>query len=455
MSRGVSDDATKGSELLVVGRDPGARKEVAQQIASQRPGEHRVRAIAPDQLRETARWLDVLAAVVLVGPGDGAADLDLLARLRDVRCSSSILLLVDRAMDAEDTETIVSLLEPALVLDGSPSRFSLASAIDRVVPIKEQVAARKQHRSAPGLLGVSRAIREMSSHIKQISPSRIPVLILGETGTGKEVVARAVHRESGRRARPFVAINCGAFPEALLESELFGSERGAFTGATTDRPGVFEQADGGTLFLDEIGEMPLSMQVKLLRVLEDGEIRRLGATAVRKVDVRIISATHRDLEIDTEQGRFRQDLLFRLNTAQIRVPPLRRRAVDIPFLAQHFAEEFGAENARDITLSEDFITALCQHDYPGNVRELRNAVERAIAMAAPGEAIARAHLPAELDTKPRWPQAGTLKERVTQLETSVIRETLARFDGNRTRSAEALGLSRVGLRQKLKRLGLD
>jgi two-component system response regulator HydG len=219
---------------------------------------------------------------------------------------------------------------------------------------------------------------------------------------------------------------------------------------------MFDAAHGGTLFLDEIGDTSPAMQTKLLRAIEAREIRPVGSTEVRTVDVRIVSATHRDLEEQVARGEFRQDLYYRLNTVTLTVPPLRRRRVDIPFLAQHFAEEFGEVMARRITLDESFFDALARHDFPGNVRELRNAVERAIALATPGEAVSGRHLALAGDAGSlAIPLTGNLRERLEQVEAEAIRVALERAGGNRTQAAKALGLSRLGLRQKLRRLGLD
>jgi transcriptional regulator with PAS, ATPase and Fis domain len=317
--------------------------------------------------------------------------------------------------------------------------------------------ARANHRPAPALLGVSSAIRGVIEQVRQIAPTPIPALILGETGTGKELVARAIHDQSPRQPQPFVAVNCGALPDSLLESELFGHARGAFTGAERDKQGLFEHADGGTIFLDEIGDTSPALQMKLLRVLETKEIRPLGDTRTVRVDVRVVSATHRDLEAAIEEGTFRQDLFYRLNAVTIFVPPLRRRRVDVAFLAQHFAEELGAAHARRITLAEDFLESLASRDFPGNVRELRNAVERAIALATPGEPVTAQHL-----APPSAPRAaevrefeGRLRDLVDRVERDAILAALARFGGNRSRAADALGLTRPGLRYKMRRLGMD
>ncbi len=270
-------------------------------------------------------------------------------------------------------------------------------------------------------------------------------------------MARAIHEQSPRADRPFVAVNCGALPDSLLESELFGHTKGAFTGADRDKRGLFEHADGGTIFLDEIGDTSPALQLKLLRVLEQKEIRPVGGTRTRKLDVRVVSATQRDLESAIEEGSFRADLFYRLNAVSIYVPPLRRRRVDIPFLAQHFAEELGAAHARRITLQENFLESLSRQDFPGNVRELRNAVERAIALAERGEPVTRDPLdrePGKGDAKSRG-LAGTLREIVNRLETETIRASLERFEGNVGLAAEALGLSRPGLRYKMRRLGIE
>jgi transcriptional regulator with PAS, ATPase and Fis domain len=306
------------------------------------------------------------------------------------------------------------------------------------------------------MLGTSARMQEVFAAIRKVATVDAPVLLTGDSGTGKELAARAVHRLSACSSGPFVPINCGAIPDALLESELFGHRRGAFTGADQDKRGLFQEADGGTLFLDEIGEMSPALQVKLLRVLETHEVRPLGGTGTTPVDVRLVSATNRDLEAAVEEGSFRQDLYYRINTVTIYVPPLRRRRVDIPFLAQHFAEEFGSEHARRITLDDEFVETLSRFDFPGNVRELRNAVERSIALAAPDEPVSSRHLVTNTGESLPLPatRTGTLKQRVEQVEREAILEALARFDGNRTRAAESLGLSRQGLRYKMRRLGM-
>jgi len=417
----------------------------------------RAHPIRPNKLSETAALLDYSTALVLLEGGDIASKLDALLPLCELPAGQALIALTSGLEDA-DLEHIIARLKPRVCLPyPTPApllRHAVLSALPQATP---GCGARRQHRPATVLLGVSKAIRDIMDQIRQIAPSRIPVLIRGETGTGKELVARAIHEQSPRAQHPFVAVNCTSLPENLLEAELFGFRKGAFTGAHRDHPGLFVQANHGTLFLDEIGDTSPALQVKLLRAIEEQEIRPIGASESQNVDVRIVSATHQNLEEFIETGEFRQDLFYRLNTVTIDIPPLRRRHVDIPFLAQHFAEELGAEHARRILLDEGFLNALCLHNFPGNVRELRNAVERAIVLARPDEPVTEEHL--RLATgggeNAPLPQIGTLKERVEQLELLTIRKALKHFDGNRTKVAEALGLSRVGLRQKMRRLGLE
>jgi transcriptional regulator with PAS, ATPase and Fis domain len=413
--------------------------------------------IEPRALRDPVPWLDAAAAVAVLGRGDLEDALAELAALRALPAGRALVLALDGA-EGPLVEQALAELAPAQVVARAQDATLLRYAVHRALPSETPGrGARANQRPTPALLGVSGAIREVIEQVRQIAPTHIPALILGETGTGKELVARAIHEESPRAQKPFVAVNCGALPDSLLESELFGHRKGAFTGADRDKRGLFEHAAGGTIFLDEIGDTSPAFQMKLLRVLESKEIRALGDTQTIAVDVRVVSATHRDLDAAIEEGSFRQDLYYRLNAVTIFVPPLRRRRVDIPFLAQHFAEDLGAAHARRITLSEDFLESLSQREFPGNVRELRNAVERAIALAAPGEPVTREHL----EPTPReGGQAvldfeGPLKELVDRVETQAIRAALERAGGNRSRAAEALGITAPGLRYKLRRLGLD
>jgi DNA-binding NtrC family response regulator len=303
-------------------------------------------------------------------------------------------------------------------------------------------------------------MRRVFRLVAKVAPTESPVLITGESGTGKELIARAIHLQSRRSHRPFVTVNAAAIPESLFESELFGHARGSFTGAVSDRVGLFQQADGGTLFLDEIGEMPLAVQVKLLRTLQDGEVRRVGSSESFRVDVRMIAATNRDLKQALAAGTFREDLYFRLNVFHIELTPLRERREDIPLLANYFREKFGRATGRRVDrFSERAQFLLMRYDYPGNVRELENAVERAVALAEGGE-ITHLDLPPSfreprvpmLPTGTAFPYSETMS--LAQLEAEHIRRVLAYFAGNTTRAAKSLGISRSTLWRKMREYGL-
>lgn len=415
-----------------------------------------VRGIDASDLEDPADFIDDVAAVALLRGSSGEQGIVALESLGLFKAGRNLILVLDD-VDEELLESAIARLSPAEITTYPPAAAHLRHTFARLLPDPQPgMGAVPGQRPATALLGVSQAIHGVIEQVKSIANSRIPVLVLGETGTGKEIVARAIHEQSPRANGPFVAVNCSALPDSLLESELFGFERGAFTGAQRTKPGLFEQAHEGTFFLDEIGDTSPALQVKLLRVLETHEIRRLGGSESRHVDVRIVSATHHDMEAEVEHGTFRQDLYFRLNTSTIYIPPLRRRRVDIPFLAQHFAEQLGVELARRITLADDFLHTLERREFPGNVRELRNAVERAIALAGPGEVLSSRHLQV-MGGGPSFnePRAGTLKAAVEQLETQMLREALQQSGGNKTHAAAALGLSRLGLRQKVKRYGLE
>ena len=436
--------------LLLVSTDPDAQKWL-EPVCS----EFQIRQIAPKELDRGPGWVDAALGLAHWREEDGPSALDHLAGLREIPMVERILLIADAA-DPVELGRVIERLAPEAWLPDPPPEHALRLAVRKAVPeIRPGTGARRGQRTATALLGVSAAIRELLEEIRKVAPSRTSILILGETGTGKELAARAVHEESDRKDGPFVAVNCGAMPDSLLESELFGSVKGSYTGADRDRTGLFEQAHGGTLFLDEIGDTTPPLQTKLLRVLEAREVRPVGSETARPVDVRIVSATHQDLDAAILEGSFRQDLFYRLNTVTLQLPPLRRRRVDIPFLAQHFAEVFGRENARQITLSESFLDALARHEFPGNVRELRNAVERAIALTEPGQDVALATLVDPNAPARRRRSGGFLRDQVEVLEIECIRDALETHAGNKTHAAKALGLSRVGLGKKIKRYGLE
>jgi two-component system response regulator AtoC len=314
---------------------------------------------------------------------------------------------------------------------------------------------RKEHRFED-ILAKSPRMQEIFRTITKIAEYKTTVLVTGESGVGKELVARAIHRRSTRRGGPFVAVNCGAIPENLLESELFGHKKGAFTDAVHDRRGLFEEATEGTLFLDEIGELPLGLQVKLLRVLEDEKIRRVGDTRDTQVDVRIITATHRDLHAETKAGRFREDLFYRLNVLPIHCPPLRERRDDIPLLIDHFVAKNNTRLGTSIRgLDTETRRLLYEYSWPGNVRELENTIERAMVLSE-GEQIVAADLPERI-REARDPvqvqlASGELSVKKTTriIEEILIRRALQKTKGNRTRAAEVLEISHRALLYKIK-----
>jgi two-component system response regulator AtoC len=312
----------------------------------------------------------------------------------------------------------------------------------------------------PSLVGDGEAMQRLRHTIERIAGHRTTVLILGESGTGKELVARAIHDASPRRGRRFVAINCAAIPAALLESELFGHVRGAFTDAVRDKPGLFEDADGGTLFLDEVGELPLPLQSKLLRALQEGEIRRVGDTTPIKVDVRLIAATLRDLADDVATGRFREDLYYRLNVLPVRIPPLRERAEDIPQLARFFALRHSARHDRgEVSLSDVAIEALSHQPWPGNVRELENVIERALVLGD-GPAIDLEFLGSVMPNLREAPPTAedpelSIKKATRILEADLIRKALGVTNGNRTNAAKLLEISHRALLYKMKEYGIS
>jgi sigma-54-dependent transcriptional regulator len=309
--------------------------------------------------------------------------------------------------------------------------------------------------SGYGLIGKSSAMRQTYSLISKVLHSPYTVLLRGETGTGKEVVARAIHDCGPRRSQAFIVQNCAAFPENLLESELFGYRKGAFTGADRDRAGLFDAANGGTLLLDEIGDMPLSLQAKLLRVLQEGEIRPLGSNDTHKIDVRIIAATHRDLSVLVSEGKFREDLYYRLAQFPIELPALRQREGDILDLARHFADKACSFLQRDaVSWSDAALDHLSGYAFPGNVRELKGLVERAVLLCEGGELLAE-HFSLRMEAMPEDSSGLNLRERLEQVERTLLLDCLRKNDGNQTLAARELGLPRRTLLYRLGRLNIN
>ena len=368
---------------------------------------------------------------------------------------------VETAVEALRLGAYDYLVKP---LDFEILRHTLRQAIEHSRLSVENRELRRQLSEAaarPGILGRSPAMLAMQETIATVAPTEATVLITGESGTGKELVARALHEGSARADKPLVTVNCAALAENLLESELFGHEKGSFTGADRRREGRFVQANGGTLFLDEIGEMPLPLQAKLLRALQEGEVQRVGSDAPLTVDVRVLAATNRDLREEVARRRFREDLYFRLNVISLEVPPLRDRGEDIPVLAAHFLERFAGRNRKSIRgFSPQAVDSLLRYAWPGNVRELENAVERAVILCN-GDLITRRELPAAI-TEAASPEeassaaVGALAGLpLDELERRAIGETLRCTGDNKSEAARQLGITRATLHNKLRKYGLE
>jgi transcriptional regulator with GAF, ATPase, and Fis domain len=371
-------------------------------------------------------WVRLVASLAAVAIADARSDLLL---RRSARRAERAEARLARELARREAELDVVERELARATEGRETRF----AYDAIV-------------------GDSEAVRSMLRVVDRVTASEVPVLVNGESGSGKELVARAIHANGPRGAFAFVSENCGAVPESLLESTLFGHVRGAFTGAVRPRAGLFEVAHRGTLFLDEIAEMSLGMQAKLLRALQDGEIRPVGSESVRRVDVRVIGATHRDLEALVREGRFREDLFYRLNVIAVRVPPLRERSGDVPLLVSHFVKVHSGE--RHVRVSRAALDALAAFAWPGNVRQLENEIRRALVLC--DDTIQLEHLGNDVRARSAGEAARAdglnLRRRVDALEVELVRLALRRTEGNQTRAAELLGVSRFGLQKMMKRL---
>jgi two-component system nitrogen regulation response regulator GlnG len=409
----------------------------------------------------------------------GPSGIEILDRLRETDADTAVVIITaqntfENAVEAMKRGALDYLVKPfamaevrALVEKARRSR-----ALEREVrALRREVAG---HGASERLVGRTPAMLEIFKTIGKVAASNVPVLVTGESGTGKELVARAIHNASPRAAGPFVAVNAAAIPRELLESELFGHERGAFTGALQSRSGRFRDASGGTLFLDEIGDMPIELQAKLLRVLQSGEVTAVGARNAERVDVRILAATNRDPEQSVAEGRMREDLLYRLRVVPIHIPPLRERPEDVPALAEHFVQRYAGELAGGPRfLAADSIDSLRAHAWPGNVRELENAIKRALVLSAgevlspedfgflrePGPPAETSELEAavarEVAELLRDPDAGELHPRILErVERPLLEAVLRETDGNQIRAAARLGINRNTLRKKIAELGI-
>ncbi|MBL4687769.1 MAG: sigma-54-dependent Fis family transcriptional regulator [Nannocystaceae bacterium] len=429
---------------------------------------HNAEAVASGELalRQMATKRYDLVITDLTMPGiDGMEELR-----RAVAMPSPPLVIMITAFATTDT-AIQAMKLGAYDYVGKPFKVDeiqvvVRRALERVDLTSENQRLREQLRgvqSLDGMVGRSPPMLKLFELVRKVAPTRANVLICGESGTGKELVARALHAESDRPGGPFVAINCGAIPENLMESELFGHVKGAFTGAATSRDGVFVAATGGTLFLDEIGELSLGMQVKLLRALQERRIRPVGSTREVEANTRVVAATNRDLEAAVEAGEFRNDLYFRLDVVQIVLSPLRHRTEDIPLLVDRFFARFNREMARNLEgIRPEAMQWFLNYDYPGNVRELENLVERAVALET-GTSVSAENLPTRRRSKapgatPREPELGEsgidLDQAVADLERRLITRALERTGGVRKDAAKLLGVSFRSLRYRLDKLGI-
>jgi DNA-binding NtrC family response regulator len=422
-------------------------------------------AQTPERAYELARKGSFDLVVSDINLEAGESGLDLLRKLRD---QSPVILVtgfgtLEAAVEAAregawdflskpfKVEEVISMARRAME-ERSVSKFDASTAAEEFSALYEDA----------GITGRAPAMIELYKEIARVAPSRSTVLIAGESGTGKELVARAIHKHSPRENRPFVAINCGALTETLLEAELFGHARGAFTGATGDRKGLWEEAEEGTLFLDEVGETSAAMQVKLLRAMQGGEIRRVGETRTVRVNARVIAATNRELEAEVKKGAFREDLFYRLSVVTLSVPPLRDRREDIPLLADRFLRTASSNIARRLHFSEEALERLTAYEWPGNVRELENAVERA-ALHARGNEVATNDLPSKIQSaelgaraNQRSPLAALYSDLVSldELERRYLIHVLEAVGGNRTRAAEVLRIDRRTLYRMAERFGI-
>ncbi len=444
---------TSASLWLLVLSDEEAVRELVRTEASRIGVRVRAAANASQALGLLDRQSIDLLVLDLATPS--FRGIDLVKRLRDEHPEITIVVLTEFGQNASGREALDAGASESVArpFDESDLRAKLVRLLRTLVLDRENRVLREQLGSRPGfglMVGVAPRMQEVYRRIEKAGRGASPVLILGETGTGKELVARSIHFHGPRKIGPFVPVDCTGLVSTLVESELFGYVKGAFTGASQAKRGLIEAASGGTLFLDEIGELPMEMQAKLLRVLQEREVRPVGATATVPVDVRVVAATNRDLQLEVERGNFRQDLFYRLNVLPIRVPPLRERKSDIPLMVNHFLERFAGEGRPPVVFSEDAIGRLISYDWPGNVRELENAIARAIALNS-GPLLHVGDLPTNLQAPaparlPLDDDGITLAE----LERRAIFRALHKTRGDKVAAARLLGIGKTTLYRKLK-----
>jgi len=440
--------------ILIVDDEPNIRSGLARALAHE-DYELETAASGPLALEHCRREVPHLIITDLRMPGEFGG-LELVRRVHDEWPGTLMLVItahgtVETAVEAMRAGALDFITKP---VDLAMLRMQVRKAFERHQLVEENRTLRERlsvSDSLPEMVGQGSAMRQVLEQIRQVASTDVTVLVQGESGTGKELVARAIHQLSARAEQAFVAANIAALPESLIESELFGYEKGAFTGASRQKPGWFEMAQHGTLFLDEIGEMPARTQVDLLRVLEQREMRRLGGEEVLKLDVRVIAATHQDMEELTAEGRFREDLYYRLNVVPIAVPPLRQRRDDIPLLADHFLRQAEERHHKDQKqIAPAAMRILCDYTWPGNVRQLRNVMERLVVTVE--EATIRVdHLPVQLRQAPPRSDVVTLEEAVTVAEKAAILAALNQTGQHREKAAKLLNVSVRTLHYKMSR----
>ncbi len=458
--------ASSKARLLVVDDEPGLRDMLA--ILFRREG-HDVTlapgfAAARDAIANAPEPYAMVLTDLLMPDGSGM-DLLSLVKQRTVRTEVIVMTAhgdMETAIEAMKRGAYDFVTKPFAT---NELRALVHKALEKraIVTENEQLRAQLGRETGRELLGQSESMRKIAEMIRRVGNARTTVLVTGESGTGKERIARALHDAGDRRAKPFLVVNCGAIPEALIEAELFGHERGAFTGAVASRGGIFRDAEGGTVLLDEIGELPAPLQVKLLRVLQERKVRAVGSSSEVAVDVRVLAATNRNVEEDVRAGRFRQDLYYRLNVIRIEVPPLRERREDVRLLAEHFLARCAAEQSKDIrALSPDALRALESYAFPGNARELENVIERAVALAT-GPTIGLGDLPREISGAAAQPtpalvvlpeEGCQIDDVLGELERRLLLQALDRSGGVRTQAAKMLGVTLRSLRYRLQKHGL-
>lgn len=455
------------SEILIVDDEPSLRDMLALALEERGHGVHEAEGVRAARALMAERVFDLVLSDLRMPDGSGLEVLEY-ARGRDA--STQVILMTgyasaDTAVEAMKLGALDYVTKPFKSMNALLAQVDKAIEVRRLardnMHLRQQLSART---GLGGLVGRSDAMKRLYELVTRIAPTRTTVLVTGESGTGKELLARAIHDASDRAAGPFVPVNCGAIPEALIESEFFGHVKGAFTGAQQARDGLFRAAHGGTIFLDEVGELPLSMQVRLLRVLQEKRVKRVGAEREDELDCRIVAATNRDLKAEVAAGTFREDLYYRLNVIELQLPALRERREDIPLLAQHFLNRYCEELGKPLQgIEREAMQALLRHPFHGNVRELENLIERAVTLEVENR-ITLHSFPREMQSDEAAnppdaplalpPEGLDLDGALASVERNLLRQALERTKGNRTEAARLLGISFRSMRYRLAKHGM-